>query len=309
MKIADLFLEIITPSLPGNHDPEPMVFQLWLSSVLPDVTGFLNWSINSSLHICVVNKASTGKCRKQVNSAMKKIECTGEEITLFRVHGVNPASVFMRRENKPQMLGAYGDIIFLSDVMGEVELVRQTTSEGVWGVQCNTWKQLKHGAKQRSPAAGDTRMNLWSPAEKTPQRRKRKPTPGFLPGDPQRHRGLVGDSPWGRKSQTQFINWAHTRTQEWAAFTKEGDLMVFTKHSVCGVRPGAAALQLRPRKQRRGCWCNAGAELPKALHTSPSSDSFQSNGYWLVPTDGKKGASWVPNRRCNWTGQETRQNV
>ena len=163
MKIADLFLEIITPSLPGNHDPEPMVFQLWLSSVLPDVTGFLNWSINSSLHICVVNKASTGKCRKQVNSAMKKIECTGEEITLFRVHGVNPASVFMRRENKPQMLGAYGDIIFLSDVMGEVELVRQTTSEGVWGVQCNTWKQLKHGAKQRSPAAGDTRMNLWSP--------------------------------------------------------------------------------------------------------------------------------------------------
>ena len=147
-------------------------------------------------------------------------------------------------------------------------------------------------------------------AEKTPQRRKRKPTPGFLPSEPQRHSGPVGDSPWGRESQTQFINWAHTHTQgEWAAFTKEGDLMVFTKHGVCGVQPGAAALQLRPRKQRRGCWCNAGAELPKALHTSSSSDSFQSNGHWLAPTDGEKGASWVPNRSCNWTGQETRQNV
>ena len=79
-----------------------------------------------------MNKASTDKCTKQVSSAMKKIECTEEEeITLFRAHGVNPASVFMRRENKPQTLVAYGDIMFLSDVMGDVELVRQTTSEGV----------------------------------------------------------------------------------------------------------------------------------------------------------------------------------
>ena len=41
MKIMDLFLEIIIPSLPGNHDPEPTGFQLGMSSLLPDVTGFL----------------------------------------------------------------------------------------------------------------------------------------------------------------------------------------------------------------------------------------------------------------------------
>ena len=41
MKLTDLFLEIIIPSFPGNHDPEPMVFQLCMSSVLPGVTGFL----------------------------------------------------------------------------------------------------------------------------------------------------------------------------------------------------------------------------------------------------------------------------
>ena len=37
------------------------------------------------------------KYAKLVNSTMQKVECTTkEEITLFRMHGVNPASVSMR---------------------------------------------------------------------------------------------------------------------------------------------------------------------------------------------------------------------
>ena len=39
---------------------------------------------------------------------------------------------------------------------------------------------------------------------KIPWRRKWQPTPVFLPGKSHEQRGLVGYSPWGRRSWTQF---------------------------------------------------------------------------------------------------------
>ena len=77
--------------------------------------------------------------------------------------------------------------------------------------------------------------------------------------------------------------------------------MVFTMHGVCGVQLGGATIQLNLRS--RGLYADAGAELPKALHRSSSLDIFQNNSHWLVPTDEKEIASWVPNRSCNWTRQ------
>ena len=58
MKIRDIFFETIVSSLPGNQDSEPMAFHLWMSSALFAVTGFLNWSINWLMSICVENKGA-----------------------------------------------------------------------------------------------------------------------------------------------------------------------------------------------------------------------------------------------------------
>ena len=101
MKIADLFLEIIIASIPGNHDPEPKAFPLWISSAVADVTELFNKLINA--HICSEQKFYVFQYSKHVNSTMQKIEWTmKEEITLFRMHGVNPESVSARWENKQQ---------------------------------------------------------------------------------------------------------------------------------------------------------------------------------------------------------------
>ena len=103
MKMVDLFLEIIISSLPGNQESEPMAFQLWMSSALADVTWFLNWSINRLKHISSQQRCYICKCTKHVISTRQQIECTRKgAITLFRTHGVNPETVLVRRENKPQ---------------------------------------------------------------------------------------------------------------------------------------------------------------------------------------------------------------
>ena len=55
--------------------------------------------------------------------------------------------------------------------------------------------------------------------------------------------------------------------------------------------------------------CPTLCEIPKALHKSSSSDTFQNNSHRLVPTDVNKGASRVPHGSCQLTIQETRKNV
>lgn len=99
-------------------------------------------------------QTSIGKCAQHINSTMKKIVLctTKEEVTLFRTCGVSSASVFPRREKNPQRVVVYGDIRFLSDVTGEMELLSQTTSKRIWAVLRNTWEQLKYGVKQCSSA-------------------------------------------------------------------------------------------------------------------------------------------------------------
>ena len=52
-------------------------------------------------------------------------------------------------------------------------------------------------------------MWVWSLGWEDPLRRKWQPSPVFLPGKSHRQRSLVGYSPWVKKSQTQFGNWAH----------------------------------------------------------------------------------------------------
>ena len=64
------------------------------------------------------------KQSKRVNSTMQEVECTTkEEITLFTMHGVNPASVSVRWENKPQKVVLYGEMRFRSVVTWEMGLV------------------------------------------------------------------------------------------------------------------------------------------------------------------------------------------
>ena len=50
-----------------------------------------------------------------------------------------------------------------------------------------------------------------------PWRRKRQPTPVFLPGEFQGQRGLVGYSPWGRKESDRI---EHSTSFSAALFTK-----------------------------------------------------------------------------------------
>ena len=104
--------------------------------------------------------------------------------------------------------------------------------------------------------------------------------------------------------------------------------MVFIKHGVWGVRIGGG-LFCSSNPRSRGLAADAGAEIPaatataakllqsrptlceipKALHKSSSSDTFQNNSHQLVPTDVNKGASRVPHGSCQLTIQETRKNV
>ena len=51
--------------------------------------------------------------------------------------------------------------------------------------------------KNRPASAGETEFSPW--VRKTPWRRKRKPTPVFLPGKFHGQRSLVDYSPWGHK--------------------------------------------------------------------------------------------------------------
>lgn len=77
-------------------------------------------------------QTSIGQCAQHINSNYKKkiVLCTTkEEVTLFRTCGVSSASVFPRREKNPQRVVVYGDIRFLSDVTGEMELLSQTASK------------------------------------------------------------------------------------------------------------------------------------------------------------------------------------
>ena len=69
-----------------------------------------------SFYIC---KDST-----HVNSTVQKIECTTKvEITLFRMHGVNSASVSVTWEKKPQKVVLYAEMRFWSVVTWEMGLV------------------------------------------------------------------------------------------------------------------------------------------------------------------------------------------
>ena len=53
------------------------------------------------------------------------------------------------------------------------------------------------------------RFNRW--VEKIPWRRKWQPIPVFLPGKSHEQRSLVGCSPWGHKSWTQWSDWTTTK--------------------------------------------------------------------------------------------------
>ena len=75
--------------------------------------------------------------------------------------------------------------------------------------------------------------------------------------------------------------------------------MVFTKHGVCGVRLGGGVLSSSSNPRNRGLAADAGAGLPKALRERSSSDIFQSNSHWLVPSDGPKENQGYP------TGHDT----
>ena len=61
-----------------------------------------------------------------------------------------------------------------------------------WWLSC-----YRIGLQRRRPS-----FNLW--VWKIPWRRKWQPTPVILPGISHGQRSLVGYSPWGHKSQTQF---------------------------------------------------------------------------------------------------------
>ena len=60
--------------------------------------------------------------------------------------------------------------------------------------------------------AGDTGdMGLISGSGRFPWRKKRQPTPVFLPGESHGQRGLVGYTPWGHK-ELDMAEHAHTHT-------------------------------------------------------------------------------------------------
>ena len=60
------------------------------------------------------------------------------------------------------------------------------------------------------PAMQETRLDPW--AGKIPCRRKRQPTPVFLPGESHGQRSLAGYSPWGRK-ETDMTASEHAHMQ------------------------------------------------------------------------------------------------
>ena len=58
--------------------------------------------------------------------------------------------------------------------------------------------------KESACQCGRHRFEPWD--RKMPWRRKRQPTPVFLPGESHGQRNPAGYSPWGHKSQTQLSN-------------------------------------------------------------------------------------------------------
>ena len=61
------------------------------------------------------------------------------------------------------------------------------------------------------PAMQETQRRGFNPyVRKIPWRRKRQPTPVFLPGESHGQRSMVGYSPWGRRVGQEWHNWACT---------------------------------------------------------------------------------------------------
>ena len=71
------------------------------------------------------------------------------------------------------------------------------------------WLNGKESASQRRRRGFDP----W--VRKTPWRRKRQPTPVFLPGESHGQRSLAGYSPWGRKDLDTRAHTCKVPTKTW----------------------------------------------------------------------------------------------
>ena len=67
--------------------------------------------------------------------------------------------------------------------------------------------------KNLPASAGDVKRHRFGPwVRKIPWRRKRHPTPAFLPGESHGQRSLAGYSPWGREESDLTEATQHTHT-------------------------------------------------------------------------------------------------
>ena len=72
---------------------------------------------------------------------------------------------------------------------------------------------------------------------------------------------------------------------------------------------GRGVLSSSSIPRNRGLVAEAGAELPKALRERSSSDIFQSNSHWLVPTDGPKESPGYPTGHDTGLDKRSEKNV
>ena len=124
-------------------------------------------------------------------------------VRLLQPHGLQPAR--LRPWDSPGKNTGVGCHFLLQGIFPTQELNPHLL--GLWPWQADSLplvpsvKQGFPGGSVKNPTAmqGMQQTRVRSRVGQTPRRRKRQPTPVFLPEEPHGLRSLAGYSPWGRK--------------------------------------------------------------------------------------------------------------